>query len=91
MEELNGTPLLNLLSMSDAIVSDYTSVASSCTQQHVMEYWWESLLLLPYQQHSPLGQYNKIGGIAFGVALIERIKELHIYAVFYALILFLET
>jgi len=38
-----------------------------------------------------MGQYIKIGGIAFGVALIERIKELHIYAVFYALILFLET
>ena len=42
-------------------------------QQRVIEYWWEgstSTSIPPASTSDVVGQYNRIGGVTFGAALI---------------------
>jgi len=46
---------------------------SATQQQNLMEYWWEgstSTAIPPTSTADIVGQYDKIGGITFGAAIV---------------------
>jgi len=70
MKGFSDTPLLHLPLMSAAILSDCPTAAQ---QQNAMEHWQEgstSTTIPPPSASDFVKQHNKIGGIAFGAALI---------------------
>ena len=63
--------------MSEAILSDYPSVAI-CHTQNVMEYCQEvstSTTTLSASASDTVGKHNKAGGITFGASLVKFIIQ----------------
>ena len=75
MEEFSDTPLLHThFHVRLRSVRPSALLPSVTQQQNVMAYWWEgstSTAIPPTSIPDIVGQYNKIGSITFGAALVH--------------------